>query len=90
MRRDTLTEDSRDVLLSLAEVAKIYSDNEIDGPVWELYERARNQTDLLEMYRIAYDYECNHDWSFGKASHRVMFPLYMACYAARKITGENQ
>jgi len=83
---DNLDIDTKEIN-TLPDMSKIFAENGfMDSPLGELYEDIKDETDLEEVFKQVYDYDSNAEYSmFTKPTDSVVFPLYMVCYAARKI-----
>ena len=82
-----------DYKVVLDDIVKFYEKNELDDyavkcKAWDLYTNMSDveHRDIRGVYEVACEYDPDSfECSFDKAAHGIIFGMYMACYAARKI-----
>jgi len=82
-----------DTKIDLTSISEFYEDHNLNDNsihAQALYTNTEDATDLSEVQSIIYDYDTEHggdghDLTIDKPDWNVMFSMYMACYAARKI-----
>ena len=79
-------------LPALSDVAEFFVAQDLDGimkdcDVWQLYEEVNESEELETIYHEAarYDPDFFHNANITRHKWSVVFCMYMACYAARKI-----
>lgn len=75
---------------ALQQIMEFYETHElcdVGYRAWELYldMQDREFNDLRTVRQTAYDYDGNCKCDFSKPTWGVMFSMYMACYAAKRI-----
>lgn len=81
----------------LDDIVAFYEKNKLDDDMeckaWDLYTDMRSveHCDLRGVYETVCQYDPDSfDRSFDKAAYSVIFGMYMACYAARKIKKQEE
>ena len=81
--------------LTLEQMVDLYHEIGFDNHEhkgWEIYSELNEISDLQELYEAIgrVDKDFDYDWSFTETSESIIFRLYMACYAARKIQEQEK